>query len=129
MYCFYRIESTTDACLSNPPGWKLWVHPQGWVYFSCPEQKVVTDQDVRTHETYDQILEASQLYPISDLEEGMEVHLQVGPPGTAAFNLVINHNHCLASYELGEVKDNAVSSMDMKTCEKDYFHNYLGFTS
>lgn len=49
-------------------------------------------------------------YPLSELSEGMEVHihhihhqLATEQPVTS-FNVAVNHTHCVASYDLDEVK-------------------------
>ncbi|KAF9569355.1 hypothetical protein CPC08DRAFT_180170 [Agrocybe pediades] len=90
----------------------------GWVYFYNPSLKVVTDQDIRQPEIL-AIIEASYAgYPLSDLSEGMEVHLHVqslkdlqkpqesrDKYSMQTYNLTINHKYCIASSDPLEVTD------------------------
>jgi hypothetical protein len=48
-------------------------------------------------------------YPLSELSEGMEVHIhhihnRSTEQPTTSFNVAVNHTHCVASYDLDEVK-------------------------
>ena len=48
-------------------------------------------------------------YPLVELSEGMEVHIhhihhRLTEQPITSFNVAINHTHCMASYDLDEVK-------------------------
>ncbi|KII94619.1 hypothetical protein PLICRDRAFT_97210, partial [Plicaturopsis crispa FD-325 SS-3] len=94
--------------------WILHVHPEGYVYFYNPRLRIVTDEDVRLPDTYDAVMRNCRQYPVSMLNDDMEVHLNGLPPeDTASFNLVANHKHCIASYDLHEVTDSNVSALSL----------------
>ncbi|KAJ6629122.1 hypothetical protein B0H10DRAFT_1987987 [Mycena sp. CBHHK59/15] len=108
-----------------PEGWQLHVHPQGWIYFSSPSMKVVTDQDVRLPEVYEILHDqATRLNPLTSTDEGMEIHLQAakqldGPAdGRSVFSLAINHTHCIASYEVEDVREFDVLRGDLRTINR-----------
>ena len=72
--------------------------------------KVVTDQDIRRPDTLKMTEELCAGYPLSNLTAGMEVQISMGhntASGSSCglFNIAVNHNHCVASYDLAEVKD------------------------
>jgi hypothetical protein len=81
--------------------------------------KVVTDQDIRDDLVYQLVTKHTLSYPLSDLDERMEVQLHVKThvegEGAAAFNLVVNHKHCVAAYERSEIKDENVQTFDPNT--------------
>jgi hypothetical protein len=79
----------------------------------------VTDQDVRESDVYQSITDNAFQYPLCDLDDGMEVQVstQTGPSGTAAFNLVINHTHCVASYNVNEVNNINIPTLNPNACE------------
>ncbi|KDQ08467.1 hypothetical protein BOTBODRAFT_191740 [Botryobasidium botryosum FD-172 SS1] len=41
-----------------PPGWLQHTHPAGWVYFSAPALRFLTDKDIRDPDTYADLLPA-----------------------------------------------------------------------
>ncbi|KAJ7781377.1 hypothetical protein B0H16DRAFT_1358888 [Mycena metata] len=102
--------STLVAQNHVPEGWLLHVHPQGWIYFSNPSLKIVTDQDARIPEVYEILQKAIQLHLGSTDSEEAETHMQVtrelqaSGPGVGALSLVIDHLNCIASYEWEDVK-------------------------
>lgn len=81
--------------------------------------KTVTDQDIRDDLVYNLITQYTSDYPLSELDERMEVQLHVktqyGEEGAATFYLVVNHKDCVASYERAEVKDGKASTFDPNT--------------
>ncbi|KAJ7179253.1 hypothetical protein C8R46DRAFT_1073123 [Mycena filopes] len=103
-------SSTLVAESSVPEGWLLHVHPQGWIYFSSPSLKIVTDQDVRIPEVYEILDKAIQLNPsnvdLGDIETHLQVtqDLQSSGPGVGVLSLAIDHSNCIASYEFHDVK-------------------------
>ncbi|KAJ7507678.1 hypothetical protein B0H11DRAFT_2313851 [Mycena galericulata] len=120
----------------------LHVHPQGWIYFSNPSLRVVTDQvsspaevkDVRLPEIYEVLHDqATRLNPLNSSDKGIEMHLQVakelsGPSGGRGFlSLAINHTHCIASHDLGEVKEWETLQRDPRIWNRRrrLYYNYL----
>lgn len=80
------------------------VHPQGWVYFSHPETRVVTNDDIRVPKVLDTIRKYTMTYSLGDLVDGMELLVPHDPqPGEHMFSLVINHNACTAGYSLKDL--------------------------
>lgn len=61
-----------------PPGWTIHIHPQGWIYFSSPKQRLVTDEDIRIPEVYHNVEEYLSTYSLENIDENMEI---VIPPG------------------------------------------------
>ncbi|KDR83588.1 hypothetical protein GALMADRAFT_1338525, partial [Galerina marginata CBS 339.88] len=131
--CF--TSSQQDPFLADD--WTLCVHSQGWIYFYNPSLKVVTDQDIRRPEVLEMTENSYSQYPLSELSDGMEVHLHVqsrislrkpeSGNGISSFNLTINHNHCTASYDFDEVQDNNSTLLGPKRlnrCRRLYW-NYL----
>ncbi|KAF7355205.1 hypothetical protein MSAN_01436300 [Mycena sanguinolenta] len=102
-------SSTLVADSSVPEGWALHAHPQGWVYFTNPTLRIVTDQDVRLPEICEMLDKVTQF--CLNNADGIELHLQVAKElsgaaeghGAGALSLAINHLHCVASYDLEEV--------------------------
>jgi hypothetical protein len=93
---------------------------EGWIYFYNPSLKVVTDQDIRDDTIYSLVTNSTSSYPLSDLDDQMEVllmqlHVEAGPQNPSSFNLVVNHKHCIASYVYQEVKDKKFHSFDPNT--------------
>ncbi|KAJ7937178.1 hypothetical protein B0H13DRAFT_202029 [Mycena leptocephala] len=122
-------HSSTLVAESNPvpKGWLLHVHPQGWIYFSNPSLKIVTDQDIRLPEIYEILDEATKLpFDNSDDSEGIEMHLQVTKElsassvadGRGVLSLTINHLHCVASYEYEDVKQFETRQTNMRTLNR-----------
>ncbi|KAJ3517966.1 hypothetical protein NLJ89_g168 [Agrocybe chaxingu] len=125
--CFDALQEDEEAV----PDWSLCVHPQGWVYFFNPLLKVVTDQDIRKPSVFELTKENCLQYPLDELSDGMEVHLHlqslIGNGNTSVFGLAVNHVHCVASYDLQEVKSNNAYSLTPKRlnrCRRLYW-NYL----
>jgi hypothetical protein len=90
---------------------------KGWIYFSNPSLKVVTDQDIRDDAIFSSISNSISSYPLSELGDKMEVFLMqlfVGT-GLPSFNLVINHKHCIASYVSQQVQDKNFHSLAPNT--------------
>ncbi|KAF9469012.1 hypothetical protein BDZ94DRAFT_1208240 [Collybia nuda] len=121
----------TFQTIPLPDDWLLCVHPQGWIYFYSHILKVVTDQDIRDETVYQLITQHTSDYPLSELNEGMEVQLHVKPQpggaGAATFYLVVNHKDCIASYEREEVKDGKACTFDPNTLNRRrrLYWNYL----
>lgn len=109
----------------------LCVHPQGWIYFYNRSLKVVTDHDIRDDAVYSSVSNSTSGYPLSDLDDQMEVlfmQLDVeSKPQNSTFNLVINHKHCIASYVYEEVQDKNFHSFDPNTLNRKrrLYWNYL----
>ncbi|KAF8076255.1 hypothetical protein FPV67DRAFT_405896 [Lyophyllum atratum] len=116
---------------TSPDIWALCVHPQGWIYFYSSFLKVVTDQDVRDPDISELLIKNTSNYPLPDLDDQMEVQLFVqtnmGPEGMANIFLVINHKHCVAAYDLHEVRDQNVRLLDPQTLNRRrrLYFNYL----
>ncbi|KAJ6539219.1 hypothetical protein B0H19DRAFT_1177742 [Mycena capillaripes] len=106
------------------PGWLLHVHPQGFIYFTNPVLKVVTDQDVRLPEIHEILDKATPLPNNANDLEGIELHLQVTKElsdtagGSGILSLAINHLHCVASYEIDDVKQPETLSLDLRTLNR-----------
>jgi hypothetical protein len=83
--------------------WNLCLHPQGWVYFHNPSLRIVVDYDIREPG----MLESTHAnFAKSELPEELEIHLHLQERAEAtAFNLLINHSHCVASYNLKDAKE------------------------
>jgi hypothetical protein len=89
---------------STPKGWIPHVHPQGWVYFCHPETRVVTNDDIRIPKVLDTVEKYIVTYPLCDLADGMELLVPHDPQlNEHMFSLVVNHNACMAGYNLKEV--------------------------
>ncbi|KAG7449370.1 uncharacterized protein BT62DRAFT_680326 [Guyanagaster necrorhizus] len=105
-----------------PENWIQHIHPQGWLYFSCPSLKIVTAYDIRDPDVYEILTLNSAEYPLSELEDAMEVqmsgHRNPGSLQSLALNLVINHLHCVASYQLQEVRNDVISLTDPYTLNR-----------
>jgi hypothetical protein len=142
---FRKAKTPLARIIHSEPskGWLLHVHPQGWIYFSNPSLKIVTDQasylcmvwhpshikwkkDIRLPEIYEILDEATKLpFNNADDSEGIEMHLQVTKElsannvadGRGVLSLAINHLHCVASYEYEDVKQFETPQTDMRTCE------------
>ncbi|KAF9451631.1 hypothetical protein P691DRAFT_723639 [Macrolepiota fuliginosa MF-IS2] len=95
---------STDTGALMPEGWKICVHPQGWMYFFNPTLKIASDHDVRNPEIYASIMnDADRGYTLDD---SMEIHFFAqGHQTTAAgripknFYLFVDHSRCIAFYE------------------------------
>ncbi|KAK0491277.1 hypothetical protein IW261DRAFT_1556423 [Armillaria novae-zelandiae] len=115
---YATLQSPAFAILQckMPDNWIQHVHPQGWLYFSCPSFKIVTAYDIRAPDIYEILMLNAAEYPLSELEDAMEVqlsgHRNPGSLQSPALNLVINHLHCVASYKLEEVRNDTVSLTD-----------------
>jgi hypothetical protein len=105
--------------LAVPPSWTICVHPQGWIYFFNPSLKVITDEDIRDPDAHQRIVECSSRYPLSELDQGMEVQLY-GNSGDV-YNLAVNHVHCIASYSLPEVTHANFANLDVWNCENRHY--------
>lgn len=116
---------------SPPDIWTLCVHPQGWVYFYSSVSKVVTNQDIRDPDIFEIVTKNTANYPLPDLDASMEVQLLVqmsaGLQGMASLFLVINNKHCVASYDLREVKGDNVCLLDPNTLNRRrrFYWNHL----
>lgn len=88
----------------TPKGWTSHIHPQGWVYFYHPDTRVVTNDDIRVPEVLDTIEKYIATYPFCDLAEGMELLVPHDPqPNEHLFSLVVNHDLCMAGYDLKDL--------------------------
>ncbi|KAF9483947.1 hypothetical protein BDN70DRAFT_903892 [Pholiota conissans] len=116
--------------------WTLCVHPKGWVYFYNPSLKVVTDQDIRHSQSLAIIEDISSQCPLSELTEHMEIHIYMTKKNTSSdgfsslLNLAVNHIHCVASYDLNEIKGDNSHLLDPKLCRslnrcRRLYWNYL----
>ncbi|KAJ7904382.1 hypothetical protein B0H14DRAFT_2662592 [Mycena olivaceomarginata] len=110
---------------SVPEGWLLHVHPQGWIYFTNPSLKIVTDQDIRSQEVHG-ILDNVTQPPLNgaDDSEQIELHVQAtkelsgATDGRGVLSLAINHLHCVASYDLEEVIRFETLQTDLRTLNR-----------
>lgn len=82
-------------------------HPQGWVYFQ--RAHFVTDEDLRDPKVLASVNETCASFDISGFEEDIEVQIHASE-GNA---LVVNHNFCAASYNLEDVKTEALEMTDV----------------
>lgn len=103
-----RSATLTEPIRSNsaplPIPWILCTHPKGSIYFYNRNLRVVTDEDIRQPEVYESIMHQCSFYPISELAEGMEVLLHnTNIDAHVGFNLAVNHELCLASFELRDI--------------------------
>lgn len=95
----FNYHSTNPT--PTPKGWLSHIHRQGWVYFSHPETRVVTNGDIRVPEVLDSVEKYTMTYPLCDLVDGMELRVPHDPqPSEHIFSLVVNHNSCMAGYSL-----------------------------
>jgi hypothetical protein len=101
---------------------------QGWLYFSNPAFNAVTDQDVRDPQALEVVEQAMiEHYPLGTFGEGMEIHLFNLHPHSAGkadatpglFNLVVNHQSCVASYDADEVTSDSVLTLSPARRECD----------
>ena len=64
----------------------------------------MTDEDIRQPQVHESIMRQCSFCPISKLTDGMEVHIHnTNVDAHVRFNLFVNHNLCLASFELNDV--------------------------
>ncbi|ESK97552.1 hypothetical protein Moror_17552 [Moniliophthora roreri MCA 2997] len=118
---------TEELQFTVPDGWNLCVHPRGWIYFHNPFLKLLTDQDIRNPEKYNQLQVHASDIDSSEWEEGMEIILQVNRRGDVDFLLAINHSNCVAARTPEAVTDKAVKMLDahdLNRCRRLYW-NYL----
>lgn len=94
---------------------------KGWVYFYSSSLQVVTNQDIRDPDILELVNRTTANYPLPNLNDEMEVQLLVQTHlrhlGAPNLFLVINHKHCVASYDLREVKHDNVHLLDANTCK------------
>ncbi|THH13919.1 hypothetical protein EW146_g6354 [Bondarzewia mesenterica] len=124
----YSPNNYRQTVDSIPPGWDLYIHPQGWVYFKNRQVRVVTDEDVRIPETLKSVEQYISSFPISELDEHMEILLPHGAmPGEHGLTLVVNHSLCIASHYLDEVRTTNVCKLDPYQVNRLHrlFWNYL----
>ena len=88
---------------------------QGWIYFFNAELKVVTDDDIRQDDIAQRVHGACNRYPLTELDDGMEVHLYGN--SSEVYNLAVNHDHCIASYDIQEVKPRHFHKLDANSCK------------
>lgn len=125
------VVSPTSSSPRVPDGWSIHVHPEGWIYFSNPSLRVVTQDDIRQPDHYRNMSHACSMLPMDELDAlGLEVqvlclddknylnfyfrYLPGQSGGFGAFNLYIDHQHCLASYSISEVKEHSQMDIDMR---------------
>ncbi|KAI0375775.1 hypothetical protein BV20DRAFT_1008565 [Pilatotrama ljubarskyi] len=92
-----------------PPGWTLHVNPRGHVYWRNARFRVVVDEDLRNPVGLEKASQFCAQCDRLDLTEGLEAHM-IGGMDTS-FSLFLNHNHCVAGYEVSRVRDGAVRDM------------------
>uniref|UniRef100_A0A0W0FCI4 Uncharacterized protein n=1 Tax=Moniliophthora roreri TaxID=221103 RepID=A0A0W0FCI4_MONRR len=102
---------TEELQFTVPDGWNLCVHPRGWIYFHNPFLKLLTDQDIRNPEKYNQLQVHASDIDSSEWEEGMEIILQVNRRGDVDFLLAINHSNCVAARTPEAVTDKATDNL------------------
>ncbi|KAJ7638688.1 hypothetical protein FB45DRAFT_903547 [Roridomyces roridus] len=119
-----------DGPCPLPEGWLLHVHPQGWVYFSNPSLRIVTDQDIRLPAIYE-LLQA-QASRLNTVGEGSEIYLQVtkelsGPSDHGVFIIEVDHAHCIASYNSKDLEDWETLQKDPRALNRRQrlYWNYL----
>ncbi|KAF8211266.1 hypothetical protein K438DRAFT_1807001 [Mycena galopus ATCC 62051] len=130
-----RSSTLVADSSSVPEGWVCHVHPQGWIYFSNPSLRIVTDQDIRIPEVHEILDKVTQL-PLNN-EDGIELHLQATRELSGAatedrtqagvLSLAINHSHCIASYKLEDVTQFDSLQRDLRTLNRRrrLYYNFL----
>lgn len=101
-----------------PEDWKMFVHPQGSVYFS--NGRIVVDQDIRQPEMLESIIRGALNIGVDSWPEddNLQVQLSVNRTGECNFALIINHTHCIAAHDYCEkVSNESFLSMDPATCK------------
>ena len=78
---------------------------------------MVTDHDIREPGMLELTEANCSEVSLTSLSEGMELHLHVHTKHSAALHLAINHNSCVASYSLEEIKDDGALHLDPKRRE------------
>lgn len=102
-YDFIQVPPILST-LPVPKGWISHIHPQGWAYFHHPKMRVVTNDDIRMPKVLEAVETHIGTYPFSDLEDGMELLVHHDPqPNEHTLSLVVNHNFCMAGYDVKEV--------------------------
>ncbi|KAJ3992815.1 hypothetical protein F5050DRAFT_1578843 [Lentinula boryana] len=101
--------------------WKVFVHPQGSVYFS--NGQIVVDQDVRDSEVLDGIQCGASFMGLDSWdsegsEREIEVQLNINSKGECNFALFVNHSHCIAAYAYDKARNEAVRDMDPETLNR-----------
>ncbi|KAF8264942.1 hypothetical protein EI94DRAFT_1685987 [Lactarius quietus] len=106
--------------------WVPHTHPQGWVYFYHPKNRVVTNDDIRQPETLAAVERYIATYPFSDLSDNMELLLPHNPePDEHMFSLIINHESCMAGYSPKDVKFFEGMGADHANKRRRMYWNYL----
>ncbi|KAI0068930.1 hypothetical protein BV25DRAFT_65802 [Artomyces pyxidatus] len=107
-------------------GWNIHIHPQGWLYFRDPVARVITDEDIRQPTTLRAVEEYIRTFPITELEEDMELLVPHDPrPDDHTFALAVNHALGLASRHIAEVKPKNLSRAEphlLSRRKKMYWH-------
>ncbi|EIM88533.1 uncharacterized protein STEHIDRAFT_54565, partial [Stereum hirsutum FP-91666 SS1] len=100
----------------------------GWIYFSDPKQRLVTDEDIRIPEVYHNVEEYISTYSLENIDKHMEIVIPPGAePGDHALTLVLNHLHSTASYILDEVKTENFHKLEhrIRTRRHKAYWNFL----
>ncbi|KAJ3827070.1 hypothetical protein F5880DRAFT_1475174 [Lentinula raphanica] len=111
--------SSTKSSSHND--WRVFVHPQGSIYFS--NGQIVVDQDVRDPEVLSGIQYGASSLGIDTWnsegpEREMEVQLNINRKGECNFALFVNHAHCVAAHTLEHAQDEAIADMDPETLNR-----------
>ncbi|KAI0650607.1 hypothetical protein C8Q79DRAFT_901712, partial [Trametes meyenii] len=92
-----------------PKGWTLYIHPRGFIYWLNSRHHAVVDEDIRNPSSLEKANQFCSQCANLNLSEGMEAHMLGGMD--ASFCLFVNHNQCVAGYDLAKVRDGAVRDM------------------
>ncbi|KAF8897409.1 hypothetical protein BD779DRAFT_1490637 [Infundibulicybe gibba] len=113
-----------------PDGWDVCVHPQGWIYFYNQSLKLVTDQDIRVHKVAAAF--AEHMFQHHTTSEGVELQINIPSEPTdsglqkpAPFQLAINHEYCIASYQVEDVLEFSNTDPNTLNRRRRLYWNYL----
>lgn len=111
-------EKEHSISSSTTSDWKVFVHPQGSIYFS--NGQIIADQDIRDPEILSGIRYSSSFLGLDawdseGSEKDMEVQLNVSNRGQWNLALFVNHKHCIAAHAYEKARDGAFANMDPET--------------
>ncbi|KAJ4481388.1 hypothetical protein C8J55DRAFT_427607 [Lentinula edodes] len=114
-------EKEHSISSSTTSDWKVFVHPQGSIYFS--NGQIIADQDIRDPEILSGIQYSSSFLALDawdseGSEKDMEVQLNVSNRGQWNLALFVNHKHCIAAHAYEKARDGAFASMDPETLNR-----------
>ncbi|KAJ4467536.1 hypothetical protein J3R30DRAFT_3307448 [Lentinula aciculospora] len=114
-----KKELSSDSLSSLD--WKVFVHPQGSIYFS--NGQIIADQDVRDPEILHGIQYGASLldldaWDLDGSDKEMEVQLNINNRKECSFTLFINHTHCIAAHAYEKARNEALGDMDPETLNR-----------